>query len=216
MRPTRPLLALTLALAAPLALTGPLAWAGDGPASLYELPAKDLDGKPAALEQWKGKVVLVVNVASQCGYTPQYAGLQKLHEELAPRGFAVLAFPSNEFGGQEPGSPAEIRAFCSQRYKVGFPLFEKCRTKAGEGQSPVYAFLAQHTRQLPNWNFCKYLVGRDGKPIAFYASKVAPDAKELREAIEKALAADAPAASGDAQEEPAQEEPAEEGDEQGD
>jgi glutathione peroxidase len=155
--------------------------------NVYALKAQSLDGKPVDLAEYKGKVTLIVNVASACGYTPQYAGLQQLHAELAGRGFAVLGFPSNEFGGQEPGNADEIAAFCSSKFGVAFPLFEKIETKSGANQSPVYGVLEKSTGKLPNWNFCKYLVGKDGAPIAFYPSKVAPDAAELREAIEKAL-----------------------------
>lgn len=155
--------------------------------NVYALRTETLDGKPADLASYRGKVTLIVNVASECGYTPQYAGLQKLHAELESRGFAVLGFPSNEFGGQEPGGPEQIAQFCSSRYGVQFPMFSKIETKAGAKQSPVYAALNAATGKLPNWNFCKYLVGKDGQPIAFYPSKVAPDSAELRAAIESAL-----------------------------
>jgi glutathione peroxidase len=155
--------------------------------SFYDLKTSALDGKPADLGAYKGKVTLVVNVASKCGYTPQYDGLEKLHKELEPKGFAVLGFPSNDFGGQEPGTAAEIQEFCKLTYGVTFPMFEKSVTKAGPGQSPIYAYLGQ-TGNLPAWNFSKYLIGKDGKVIAFYPSKVKPDAPELRDAIAKALA----------------------------
>ena len=155
--------------------------------SFYDLKTTSLDGKPADLGAYKGKVTLVVNVASKCGYTPQYDGLEKLHAELAPKGFAVLGFPSNDFGGQEPGTAEEIQQFCKLTYGVTFPMFEKSVTKAGPGQSPIYTYLGQ-TGNLPAWNFSKYLVGKDGKVIAFYPSKVKPDAPELRDAIAKALA----------------------------
>ena len=154
---------------------------------VYSLSTATLDGKPKNLADYRGKVTLVVNVASECGYTPQYAGLQKLHNELSGRGFAVLGFPSNEFGGQEPGSPEQIQAFCTSKYSVTFPLFTKSATKPGAEQSPVYAALAGATGKSPNWNFCKYLVGKQGEVIAFYPSKVGPDDAELRAAIEKAL-----------------------------
>jgi len=156
--------------------------------SLYQLTTKTLEGQPAELRAYAGKVALVVNVASQCGYTPQYAGLEKLHEELKGRGFVVLGFPSNDFGGQEPGTATEIRQFCSLNYDVSFPLFEKVVTKAGAGQSPVYATLQKQSGELPSWNFAKYLVGKDGKVLAFFPSKVTPDSKELRDQIETALA----------------------------
>jgi glutathione peroxidase len=154
---------------------------------VYALEAKTLEGQPAPLASYRGKVTLLVNVASACGYTPQYAGLQKLFERFQPQGFAVLGFPSNDFGRQEPGSPVEIREFCSSKYKVTFPMFEKVQTKAGPGQSPVYALLGQSAGALPEWNFGKYLIGRDGKVVKFYPSNVAPESTELVAAVEKAL-----------------------------
>jgi len=176
------LVVATLALAAPLQ-------SGDTMASdsLYSLKTTALDGKPADLVQYKGKVALAVNVASQCGLTPQYAGLEKLHEELKGRGFTVLGFPSNDFGGQEPGTPEEISAFCKKNYGVTFPMFSKLVTKAGPDQSPIYGLLGKG-RELPSWNFAKYVVGKDGRVVAFFNSKVPPDDKALREAIEAELA----------------------------
>lgn len=156
------------------------------PDSFYSLKTKTLQGKPADLSQYKGKVTLVVNVASQCGFTPQYAGLEKLHEDMKGKSFEVLGFPSNDFGAQEPGSPEEIATFCKKNYGVTFPLFEKVVTKAGPDQSPIYTFLGQGG-SLPAWNFSKYLVGKDGKVVQFFPSKVAPDSEELRAAIDKAL-----------------------------
>ena len=155
--------------------------------SLYQLTTKTLEGQPAELRAYAGKVALVVNVASQCGYTPQYAGLEKLYEDLKGRGFVVLGFPSNDFGGQEPGTATEIRQFCSLNYDVSFPLFEKVVTKAGPGQSPVYATLQKQSGELPSWNFAKYLVGKDGKVVKFYKSGVKPDDAGLRKDIEAAL-----------------------------
>ena len=155
--------------------------------SLYQLTTKTLEGQPAELRAYAGKVALVVNVASQCGYTPQYAGLEKLYEELKGRGFVVLGFPSNDFGGQEPGTATEIRQFCSLNYDVSFPLFEKVVTKAEAGQSPVYATLQKQSGELPSWNFAKYLVGKDGKVVKFYKSGVKPDDAGLRKDIEAAL-----------------------------
>jgi glutathione peroxidase len=155
--------------------------------SFYSLKTATLQGQPADLGQYAGKVTLVVNVASECGFTPQYAGLEKLHEELKGRGFSVLGFPSNDFGQQEPGSPEEIQAFCKRNYGVTFPLFSKVVTKTGPDQSPIYGFLGREGH-LPTWNFCKYLVGKDGKVIAFFPSTVAPEAKELRDQIDAALA----------------------------
>ena len=155
--------------------------------SLYQLTTKTLEGQPADLKAYSGKVALVVNVASQCGYTPQYAGLEKLYADLKGRGFVVLGFPSNDFGGQEPGTAAEIRQFCSLNYDVTFPLFEKVVTKAGAAQSPVYANLQKQSGNLPSWNFAKYLVGKDGKVVKFYKSDVKPDDAALRKDIETAL-----------------------------
>jgi len=156
--------------------------------SLYELKAQRLDGSPGDLGEYRGKVTLVVNVASECGFTPQYGGLQGLHDALRDEGFAVLGFPSNEFGGQEPGSAEQIRSFCERNYGVTFPMFAKLQTKPGPGQSPVYGFLTKGG-DVPNWNFCKYLVGKDGEVRAFFPSNVGPDDAELRQAVQQALAA---------------------------
>ena len=176
------LVVATLALAAPVQ-------SGDTMASdsLYSLKTTALDGKPADLGQYKGKVALAVNVASKCGLTPQYTGLEKLHEDLKGRGFTVLGFPSNDFGGQEPGTPEEIATFCKKNYGVTFPMFSKLVTKAGPDQSPIYGLLGKG-RELPSWNFAKYVIGKDGRVVAFFNSKVPPDDKALREAIEAELA----------------------------
>lgn len=155
--------------------------------NVYSLTMPSLEGKPEDLAQYRGKVTLVVNVASQCGYTPQYTGLQKLHAELKDQGFAVLGFPCNDFGAQEPGSATEIREFCTTKYSVDFPLFQKLQTKAGTGQSELYTMLEGATGKLPTWNFCKYLVGKDGKVLQFFGANVAPDSKELRAAIATAM-----------------------------
>ncbi len=153
--------------------------------SLYELSAPRLDGKSQSLSAYRGKVVLVVNVASECGFTPQYAGLEKLYEARKAQGFEILGFPCNQFGGQEPGSAAAIQTFCQKNFGVTFPLFEKVDVK-GAGQSPVYTFLtAQHGE--PKWNFHKYLVGKDGKVIAAFPSSVEPEGPELKAALEAAL-----------------------------
>jgi len=156
--------------------------------SFYELKTKTLAGEPIDLAQFRGKVTLVVNLASQCGYTPQYAGLETLHRELAGQGFAVLGFPSNDFGAQEPGTAAEIASFCQLNYGVTFPLFAKLVTQPGAEQSPIYQFLGQ-SGNLPDWNFCKYLIGKDGRVRGFYSGEVAPESPELRRAIVEALAA---------------------------
>jgi glutathione peroxidase len=156
--------------------------------SFYDLKTTYLDGKPADLGTFKGKVTLVVNVASKCGFTPQYEGLEKLHRDLKGRGFSVLGFPSNDFGGQEPGTATEIGEFCRLTYDVTFPMFSKLVTKPGSGQSPIYQFLGTFGK-LPAWNFSKYVVGKDGKIVAFFPSPVTPEAAELRAAIDRALAA---------------------------
>lgn len=173
-----PLVASTLCIAAPPADRKPAM-------TLHDLSANRLDGKPISLAAYKGKVVLAVNVASECGYTPQYEGLQKLYAEYKDRGLVVLGFPCNQFGAQEPGSGEQIAAFCSTKFHVTFPMFEKLDVK-GEKQSPVYAFLAKRLG-VPAWNFHKYLVGKDGKVIAAFPSDVAPESRELRAALEAAL-----------------------------
>jgi glutathione peroxidase len=157
------------------------------PDSLYRLTARTLDGQPADLRAYSGKVALVVNVASRCGYTPQYAGLERLYRELQPRGLVILGFPSNDFGGQEPGTAQEIKDFCSLTYQVTFPMFDKVVTRPGAGQSPVYANLQKQSGTPPRWNFSKYLVGRDGRVVRFYPSEVRPDDPGLRRDIETAL-----------------------------
>jgi glutathione peroxidase len=156
--------------------------------SFYDLKTSYLDGKPADLSVFRGKVTLVVNVASKCGFTPQYEGLEKLNKELSGKGFAVLGFPSNDFGQQEPGTAQEIAQFCKLTYGVTFPMFAKVVTKAGPDQSPVYKLLGS-TGHLPAWNFSKYVVGKDGQILAFFPSEVTPESAELRGAIMKALAA---------------------------
>ena len=167
-------------------LLGGVATAQEGPMSFYDLSAHTIDGTSQPLSAYRGKVLLVVNTASECGFTPQYGGLETLHEQYAPKGFAVLGFPSNDFGGQEPGSAEQIRTFCSTNYGVTFPLFEKVKTKGPE-QSPVYAFLTKAHGE-PRWNFHKYLVGKDWQVVAAFPSKVTPESVELRVAIDQALA----------------------------
>lgn len=155
--------------------------------SFHALTATSIDGDPIRLDRYAGKVLVVVNTASACGFTPQYAGLEQLHERYRDEGVVVLGIPSNDFGGQEPGTEAEIKTFCETRYHVQFPLFGKVRT-TGAGQSPVYAFLSA-AHGAPRWNFHKYVVGKDGLVRAAFPSSVAPDSPELVQAIENALAA---------------------------
>ncbi len=157
--------------------------------NLYAIPARALDGSDGKLSQYKGKVALVVNVASECGFTPQYKGLEQLWRDYKDKGLVVLGFPSNEFGGQEPGDAAAIQSFCTKNYGVTFPLFAKVEVKNGAGQSPVYQYLAGAAGKEPNWNFCKYLVGKDGKVLKFWKSPTTPESKELRDAVDAALAA---------------------------
>jgi glutathione peroxidase len=178
--PTTPQ-AMTSTNAAPL--TSP----PDKPAapSLYDFTVNSLDGKPVDLGQYKGHVVLVVNTASKCGFTPQYAGLEKLYQGYKGKGFVILGFPSNDFGGQEPGTSQEIATFCSSKFNVTFPMFEKVKTK-GEGQSPVYQFLTTG-HGVPKWNFHKYLVDKNGQVIGEFKSQVTPESKELHDAIDAAL-----------------------------
>lgn len=157
--------------------------------SIYDQKAVSLEGEPFELSRFAGQVTLFVNVASFCGLTPQYTGLQALHDQYAARGFSVIGVPSNDFGQQEPGSPQEIREFCSTRYAVTFPLLAKAAVKAGSPQSPLYAAFSEATGKAPTWNFAKFLVGRDGKVLAFFEPQVVPDDPRLVAAVEKALEA---------------------------
>lgn len=157
------------------------------PTGLYKLQALDITQETVPLSRYQGKVALVVNVASQCGFTGQYAGLEKLYQEFSPQGLVVLGFPSNDFGGQEPGQAKEIQEFCSSKFHVTFPMFDKVTVKAGPSQSPVYQFLSS-SGQSPSWNFGKYLVNRQGKVVGFFGSTVAPESPKLRQAVQQALA----------------------------
>jgi len=158
--------------------------------SIYDFSVDDIQGKPVKLDKYRNKVMLIVNTASKCGFTPQYKGLEKLHRDLSGKGFAVLGFPSNDFGEQEPDGPEEIASFCKRTYDVTFPMFAKVVTMAGSEQSPVYSFLMS-SGHLPAWNFAKYLIGKDGKVLAFFPSEVTPESAQLRHAIDTALAAPA-------------------------
>lgn len=158
-------------------------------ASLYDVKVKDIDGKDAGMSQYKGKVILVVNVASKCGYTKQYAGLEALYEKYKDRGLVVLGFPCNQFGGQEPGTNEEIKAFCSSKFNVTFPLFDKLEVN-GAGRHPLYILLAGKDSPFAGdirWNFTKFLVGRDGTILKRFDSKVTPESEELTGAVESAL-----------------------------
>ncbi len=154
--------------------------------SVHDFELTTIDGKAEPLKDLKGKVLLMVNVASECGFTRQYAGLQELHEEYASKGLVVMGIPANEFGGQEPGSNEEIQGFCSSKFHVTFPMYEKIVVK-GDSQHPLYGYLTSEKGQV-TWNFNKFLVGKDGKVIEHFESKVEPESAELRAAIDQALA----------------------------
>jgi len=155
--------------------------------TLYDYSFKDIDGKERSMKEFQGKVVLVVNVASNCGFTKQYAGLEKLYEEFKSQGLVVLGFPSNNFGGQEPGSEKEIKFFCEENYKVSFPMFTKSDVK-GSNINPIFKFLTSKAGSGVLWNFEKFLVGKDGKFIDRWRSITGPESGSIRKAVEKALA----------------------------
>jgi glutathione peroxidase len=159
--------------------------------SIHDIAVKDIDGKDQSLKAYKGQVLLIVNVASHCGLTPQYKSLEALHEKYKGKQFAVLGFPCNQFAGQEPGTNEEIKQFCSSKYSVTFPLFDKIEVN-GAGRHPLYAALAGQESPFPGdikWNFGKFLVGRDGKILKRFEPKTTPDSPEVTAAIEAALAA---------------------------
>jgi glutathione peroxidase len=173
-----------------LYLAGGKAAVAAGP-SIYDFRMKDIDGKDVKLKKYKGNVLLVVNTASKCGYTPQYESLQATYEKYQDKGFYVLGFPANNFGGQEPGTEAEIREFCTSKYKVTFPMFAKISVK-GEDQDPLYAYLTDlkihpvHGGVI-TWNFNKFLIDRSGKVVGRFSSKQKPDSDEVIAAIEEHL-----------------------------
>jgi glutathione peroxidase len=159
--------------------------------TIYDIELPLLNGKPASLAAYEGKVVLAVNVASRCGFTPQYGGLQALHDKYASRGFTVLGFPCNQFFKQEPGSAEDIQSFCSTNYGVTFPLYAKLDVK-GSNQHPLYAILSEFPDDSGKagnvaWNFEKFLVGRDGRVVRRFRSKVVPEDPAVVEAIESLL-----------------------------
>ena len=159
--------------------------------SIHDIELPQLNGKPASLSTYAGKVVLAVNVASRCGFTPQYGGLQALYDRYSPRGFTVLGFPCNQFFKQEPGSAEEIQSFCSINYGVTFPLYAKLDVK-GAGQHPLYAILSEFPDDAGKagnvtWNFEKFLVGKDGRVVRRFRPKVVPEDPVVIEAIESLL-----------------------------
>lgn len=194
-------MALVAALTLPLAVGGcgrccrpkPKTEGGPAPMTtgrLYEFSLPDIDGHPKALADYKGRVLLLVNVASQCGFTPQYTPLEALYEKYRERGLAVMGFPANNFGAQEPGTDAEIKAFCSTKYQVSFPLFAKISVK-GEDIHPLYRYLTTEAGVDGDvkWNFAKFLVDRTGQVAARFEPKTAPSAPEVKQAVEKAIGA---------------------------
>lgn len=159
--------------------------------SIYDFTLKDIDHKEVNLGQYRGKVVLVVNVASRCGYTPQYEGLQKVYLKYKDRGFVILGFPANNFMAQEPGTDEEIKTFCSTKYNVTFPIFSKISVK-GDDIHPLYRFLTSKETNPDfggdiKWNFSKFLLDKNGKIIARFEPKVTPESDPMIQAIEKAL-----------------------------
>ncbi|MBI1756382.1 MAG: glutathione peroxidase [Fimbriimonas ginsengisoli] len=173
-------------------LVATLAPAGGSPPAkgFYAFTMKSIDGKPVPLKRMKGKVALVVNVATFCGNTPQYAGLETVFEKYRKRGFTVLGFPANEFGAQEPGTNADIKSFCTSKYDVKFPMFSKIVVKGPE-KNPLYAWLIENSDRHDEieWNFAKFLIGRDGHVVKRFSPKTKPESPEVIAAIESALAA---------------------------
>lgn len=158
--------------------------------NIYDFTLPSIDGKPIPLASFKGKVVLMVNVASQCGYTPQYTALETIYEKYRDRGFVVLGFPANNFGQQEPGTNAEIKTFCSTKYNVAFPMFSKISVE-GRDQNPLYAYLTKGANPSVagdiQWNFTKFLVDRSGHVVRRFESPVTPDSPQVIDSIEKLL-----------------------------
>lgn len=157
--------------------------------SLHDFTVTSIEYKDMPMAQFSGKAVLLVNTASYCGYTPQYEGLQALWEDYREKGLVVVGVPANDFGDQEPGSESNIKRFCEVNFQVDFPMTKKMVVKGGEGNAEVYEWLASvlGDDSRPKWNFHKYLIGPDGKPVAYFPSKVTPQSTELRAAIDQVL-----------------------------
>lgn len=166
-------------------LAGSVAMAAD---TAHEFSLKSIDGEKVSLEKYEGKVLLIVNVASRCGLTPQYEQLQAMHQKYADKGLVVIGVPCNQFGGQEPGSEADIKQFCSSKYSVTFPMMSKIEVN-GKGEDPLYSWLKSQTDQKSDisWNFEKFVVGKDGKVVGRFSPRVKPDAEEVVKAIDAAL-----------------------------
>jgi glutathione peroxidase len=163
-----------------------------GESTIFDFTLKTIDGQPAPLAGYKGKVVMLVNVASRCGFTPQYSALESIYEKYKDRGFVIIGIPANNFGAQEPGTNQEIKTFCSSKYNVTFPMMSKVSVKGGD-KTPLYQFLTDkaaspRTGGEIQWNFTKFLVGPDGQVITRFESAVTPDSPEVTAAVEKALA----------------------------
>ena len=159
--------------------------------SVYSFTLKSIDGPPVSLRSYKGKVLLLVNVASKCGYTPQYAGLESLYEKYKDRGLVIVGIPANNFAAQEPGTNAEIKTFCRNKYNVSFPMMAKVSV-VGEDKTPLYVFLTDKSVNPQiggdiKWNFTKFLFGRDGQPVARFEPNVTPDSPQVTAAVEAAL-----------------------------
>jgi len=158
--------------------------------NIYTFTLPDIDGKPMPLADFKGKVVLMVNVASQCGYTPQYSALEAVYEKYKSQGFVVVGFPANNFGAQEPGTNEEIKTFCSRKYNVTFPMYSKVSVK-GDDQTPLYQYLTKQTASSISgeikWNFTKFLVDRQGNVVQRFEPAVTPDSADVTSAVEKLL-----------------------------
>lgn len=163
-----------------------------GDKTIYDFTLNSIDGQPAPLAAYKGHVVMLVNVASRCGFTPQYTALESIYEKYKDRGFVVVGIPANNFGSQEPGTNQEIKTFCSSKYNVTFPMMAKVSVKGGD-KTPLYQYLTDKTTSPTTggeiqWNFTKFVVGSDGQIVARFEPKVTPDSPEVTSAIEKALA----------------------------
>jgi len=159
--------------------------------NIYDFTMNSIDGKPVSLKSYKGKVVLLVNVASKCGYTPQYAGLESLYEKYKDRGFVIVGVPANNFAQQEPGTNEEIKTFCSRKYNVSFPMMSKVSV-LGEDKTPLYRYLTDRNSDPKfggdiKWNFTKFLFDRNGNPVARFEPAVTPDSAEVQSAVESAL-----------------------------
>jgi len=158
--------------------------------SIYDFTLNSIDGKPMPLADFKGKVILVVNMASRCGFTPQYSALESIYEKYKDQGFVILGFPANNFGSQEPGTNAEIKKFCSAKYNVTFPMYAKVSVK-GDDQTPLYKYLTESANPTLageiKWNFTKFLVDRNGRVVQRFEPETTPDSPQVTSAIEKAL-----------------------------